>query len=252
MIKVPYEVAHFQYSGDTLKSQENLKAESSEDVWEAKTSQAVLRLSIDPASVVNEVRVGVVSSMTVTVVAEKAEGGEEVQIAREFPCEYEAGKLCSKFAIGNEQANIRFSAVRLVLQNTKDWLPMKVLYVSLYAQSPSSNATTKRPSDTVTRTPEKRTKVEQDPATCSYSSILFGCRVVTIHYSEHVRRLCECMGAQYASTDFDRCTHCIVTADESSNELELLKEKNLQVVSMRWLEECLSARSRAQESAYVI
>lgn len=251
MIKVPYEVAHFQYSGDTLKSQENLKAESSEDIWEAKTSQAVLRLSIDPASVVNEVRLGVVSSMTVTVVGEKAEGGEEVEIAREFPCEYEVGKQCSKFAIGNEQANIRFSAVRLVLQNTKDWLPMKVLYVSLYAQSPNFNAT-KRPSDTATRTPEKRYKVEQDPATCSYSSILFGCRVVTVRYSDHVKRLCECMGALYVSADFDRCTHCIVTADESSSEREHLKERNLQVVSVRWLEECLSARSRAQESAYVI
>lgn len=251
MIKVPYEVDHFQYSGDTLKSLEHLKAESSEDAWEAKTSQAVLRLSIDPASAVQEVRVGVASSLTVTVAGERAEGGEEVRIASDFPCEYEVEKRYSKFTIGNDQGNIRFSAVRLELKNTKDWLPMKVLFVSLYVQSPGSNVL-KRPSDSHINTPEKRAKVEQEPAQCSYSSILAGCRVVTLHPSEHVRRLCECMGAAYVSQDSELCTHCVVTAQESSSEIDLVRTRNVRVISVRWLEECLSGRSRAQESAFGI
>jgi len=251
MIKVPYEVAHFQYSGDTLKSLEYLKAESNEDAWEANTSQAALRLSIDPASAVQEIRLGVASSLTVSVTGERAEGGDEVQIASDFPCEYLAEERCSKFTIGNAQGSTRLSAVRLELKNTKDWLHMKVTYVSLYVQSPGSSPS-KRPSDSYLKTPEKRTKVEFEPAQCSYSSILSGCRVVTIHPSEHVRRLCECMGAAYSAHDSDLCTHCVVTAQESTSEIDSVRQKNVRVISVRWLEECLSGRNRVQESAFAI
>ena len=247
MIKVPYEIAYFKYSGETLKSQELIKAESSEEAWEAKTAAAELRLSLQPVSQVHEVRLAVMSSLTLDIIGEKADEEGEVVIVKDYECDYEPKNQSLKCVIGNLRGNVQFAGIRLELRSMKEWLSMKVLYVSLYMHAPGIP---KRLSDTPTKSPEKRIKSDHGPAQCSYSQILQGCRVFTVRHSDHVQRLCECMGAVYMAQEAP--THCVVTMNESPDELQQLREGTGQVISVRWLEECLSERSRAQESGFII
>lgn len=109
---------------------------------------------------------------------------------------------------------------------------------------------------TATRNQRRLPVVCSDPAECSYSSLLRDCVISYLSeprapLSEHVQKLCDCMGACYLDHLEDYTTHVVLPSDLSYNEAAV-QHTTAKLVSVEWLERCLDEKTRLREEDYEV
>jgi hypothetical protein len=102
-----------------------------------------------------------------------------------------------------------------------------------------------------TRFTRKGPTVSTDPAETSYSGLLSDCVVTSLTGSEHIQRLCECLGACYLDHLEDITTHVVLPASLEYDE-EVLRKTEAKLVSVEWLEKCLGEKRRQKEEEFQI
>lgn len=112
---------------------------------------------------------------------------------------------------------------------------------------PTSSAQATKP----TRILRKGPIVSTDPAETSYSALLADCVVTCLANSEHIQRLCECLGACYLDHLEATTTHVVLPASLEYDE-EALRKTEAKLVSVEWLEKCLGEKRRQREEDYQV
>ena len=93
--------------------------------------------------------------------------------------------------------------------------------------------------------------VSTDPAETSYSGLLADCVVTCLASSEHIQKLCECLGACFLDHLEASTTHVVLPASLEYDE-EMLRKTEAKLVSVKWLEKCLGEKRRQREEDFQV
>ena len=292
MIAIPYEIVHHEYAGDTMGQCENMRTESEEECWEARTEKAVFLLVFGETEV-HEVKIGVRSSVNVRLdAANESDLSDRVTfIDKPEYCTSHSLKSASyrnTEVTFTQYSDRRFSRLQVQLSNIEPKQTMKVVYIRLFkvatelkrrSEEPayipkrpkidpfpatSTPALPQTPPETPPYKPSpvaipvkptiqvthKLPSVCYDKAETSYNQLLHECVVTCLDDSEHVRRLCDCLGAVFLDHLEEYTTHVVV--GEGLIELcrDIGERTRAKLVSVGWLESCLEERERKREEEY--
>ena len=262
MQHVPYDIAYFSYSGDTLSSLENIKTEDISTHWEAKTSGASLVLTFPPTQI-HELRLALRSSAELIVTAE---GNEKVTLLdkTEYVTTEEPKKV--KY-VNNEHGERDFTRLELEITNLVPDKPLSVVYFRIYrsgvslkrkAESPLRSPPMHRPKLTPILPPPTAPVLPlalpppQEPAECSYSALLRNCQIFSLdERTDHIHKLCTCLGACWVE-QLTEATHVILTAQLIDVMREIKDRSSAKFVTAEWLEGCLRDRERKSEADFTL
>lgn len=262
MQHVPYEIAYFSYSGDTLSNLENIKTDDIFTCWEAKTSRARLVLTFPPTQI-HELRLALRSSAELLVSA----GGDEMVTLLD-KTEYVTMEEPKKVKYTNTAYGERdFTRLELEITNLVSDKPLSVVYFRIYrcgislkrkAESPLRSPPMHRPKLAPILPPPAAPVLPlalqalQEPAECSYSALLRNCLIFSLdERAEHIRKLCACLGACWVE-QLTEATHVILTAQLIDVMREIKSHSSAKFVTAEWLEGCLRDRERKSETDFTL
>lgn len=239
---------------------ELIKTQDCGEFWEAEANHVSLELTF-PATAVQEVRLGVITSVLFRVEA----GSDRLMKDKVVLVDRVEAAVAKGYRMATyELAEVRstqfpassFSRATITIENAQKDRRIRVGHIGLYHKTSTFQSFPPfKPTDSlhfpgaVLKPPVLQpTPPSRIPLDVTLQ-LLNDCTVTSVGYSEHVQTLCRVLGASYLDHVEKRTTH-VIMPERGGLDDEVLLETNAKLVSVTWLEKCLFEKARQPEEDY--